>query len=66
MERIGISERIGIDIRTSFLEQMREKIRYLNFFLTNKYNKIFVDMLFEEKCIPLEVLNQEDYRKNNL
>lgn len=61
MERIGISERIGIDIKTSLLELMREKIRILNFILTKKYNKIFETFLFQEKCIGIEVNSQDDF-----
>ena len=66
MERIGISERIGIDIRTSLLEQMREKIRFLNFILTKKYNNIFVQMLFDEKCIAIDVNSQEEFCNINI
>jgi len=61
MERIGISERIGIDLRASLIEQMRDKIRYLNFILTKNYNNLFVQMLFDEKCIAIEVNNQDEF-----
>ena len=61
IERIGISERIGIDLRSSLVEILKDKIKYLNFILIRKYNNIFVNQLFEEKCINIEVHNQEEF-----
>jgi hypothetical protein len=63
IERIGISERIGIDIKSTLVETMKEKIKYLNFIMIKKYNNYFVNLLFEEKCLCLDVHNQDEFVK---
>jgi hypothetical protein len=63
IERIGVNERIGLDIKSSLVEMMKEKIKLLNFLLIRRYNNYFVNRLFEEKCVNIEVRNQDEYIK---
>lgn len=64
IERIGISEKVGIDIKSGLLDIMREKVNFLNYVLINKYNNIFTNMLYDEKCQNIEIKNMDDYSKN--
>jgi len=61
VERIGISEKVGIDIKSGLLDIMRDKVSYLNYVLINKYNNIFTNMLYDEKCQNIEVKNMDDF-----
>lgn len=61
IERIGISDKVGIDIKSGLLEIMRDKVNYLNYVLINKYNNIFTNMLYDEKCQNIEVKNMDDF-----
>lgn len=63
IERIGVNERIGLDIKSSLVEMMKEKIKLLNFLLIRRYNNYFVNRLFEEKCVNIEVKNQDEFIK---
>jgi hypothetical protein len=63
IERIGITERIGIDLRSSLIEIIRDKIKYLNFILIRKYNNLFVNLLFDDNYINIDVHNQDEYSK---
>ena len=63
IERIGVSEKIGVDIKSLIQEMMKEKIKYLNFILIQKYHNLFVNLLFEEKCLNIEVRNEDEYLK---
>lgn len=63
IERIGISERVGIDIKSLLFETMRDKIKFLNFILIRKYNNLFVNLLYDEKCVNIEVHNQDEFLK---
>lgn len=63
IERIGVNERIGLDIKSSLVEMMKEKIKLLNFLLIRRYNNYFVNRLFEEKCVNIEVRNQDEFIK---
>lgn len=61
LDRIGLVERVGIDIKSSLIELMKEKTDELNYLLINKYNNLFLNLLFEEKFILIEVKNYEEY-----
>jgi hypothetical protein len=61
LDRIGLVERVGIDIKSSLIELMKEKTEELNYLLINKYNNLFLNLLFEEKFILIEVKNYEEY-----
>lgn len=63
IERIGISEKVGIDIKSGLLDIMRDKVNFLNYVLINKYNNIFTNMLYDEKCQNIEVKNMDDFSK---
>ena len=42
---------------------MKEKVKLLNFLLIRRYNNYFVNRLFDEKCMNIEVRNQDEYIK---
>ncbi len=61
IDRVGISARIGIDLKSSLIEIMKDKSHDLNFILIKKYNNIFVNLLFEEKGMNIEVKNKDEF-----
>ena len=48
LERIGISEKIGIDIRSIMVEMIKEKVISLNIALISKYNTLFSRMILDD------------------
>jgi hypothetical protein len=42
---------------------MRDKVGFLNHVLISKYNNIFTNMLFDEKCQNIEIRNMDDFGK---
>ena len=48
LERIGISEKIGIDIRSIMIEMIKEKVISLNMALISKYNTLFSRMILDD------------------
>ena len=48
LERIGISEKIGIDIRSIMVEMIKEKVISLNMALISKYNTLFSRMILDD------------------
>ena len=48
LERIGLSEKIGIDIRSILVEMIKEKVMSLNMALISKYNTLFSRMILDD------------------
>ena len=48
LERIGISDKIGIDIRSIMVEMIKEKVISLNMALISKYNTLFSRMILDD------------------
>ena len=64
LERIGISEKIGIDIRSIMVEMIKEKVISLNMALISKYNTLFSRMILDDlnsQCLTAK--NPDDFMK---
>ena len=48
LERIGIYEKIGVDIRSIMVEMIKEKLISLNMALISKYNTLFSRMILDD------------------
>ena len=64
LERIGVSEKIGIDFRSIMVEMIKEKVISLNMALISKYNTLFSRMILEDlnsQCLIAE--NPDEFIK---
>ena len=64
LERIGISEKIGIDIRSIMVEMIKEKVMSLNMALISKYNNLFSRMIIDDlssQCLVAQ--NPDEFMK---
>ena len=64
LERIGISEKIGIDIRSIMVEMIKEKVISLNMALISKYNTLFSRMILDDlgsQCLVAQ--NPDEFMK---
>ena len=64
LERIGISEKIGVDIRSIMVEMIKEKVISLNMALISKYNTLFSRMILDDlssQCLVAQ--NPDDFMK---
>ncbi len=64
LERIGISEKIGIDIRSIMIEMIKEKVMSLNMALISKYNTLFSRMILDDlssQCLVAQ--NPDEFMK---
>ena len=64
LERIGVSEKIGIDIRSIMVEMIKEKVMSLNMALISKYNTLFSRMILDDlssQCLVAE--NPDEFMK---
>ena len=66
IDRLGINEKIGIDIRSLLIEKVKEKVETLNTLLRNKYMMIIKDLILEDhnnNNTKLIVNNKEELEK---
>ena len=64
LERIGISEKIGIDVRSIMIEMIKEKVVSLNMALISKYNTLFSRMILDDlgsQCLIAQ--NPDEFMK---
>ena len=60
IERIGISEKIGVDIKAMIIEMTKEKVMSLNITLISKYNTMFTRMILDDLNSMALVANTAD------
>lgn len=64
IERIGISDKIGVDIRSLIIEMIKEKVISLNITLIAKYNMMFSRMILDDlNSTALIANNADDFMK---
>ena len=65
IDRLGINEKIGIDIRSVIIENVKEKVDTLNTLLRNKYMMIIKDLILEDHNESKKIIinNKEDLEK---